>query len=310
MNKSEYKLKANDGTQIYVYEWLPDEPNNVKAAVQIAHGMAEHAARYEDFALFLQKQGFAVYANDHRGHGKTAGSIENLGYFADKNGFDTVVNDMRLLTKKIHAEFPEKPIFLLGHSMGSFLSRYYAIEDSSQINGLILSGTAGDPGMLGKVGKMLSNIIAAFNGKKSPTPLMTKLSFGEYNKQFKPKRTEFDWLSRDKEQVDKYVNDPYCGTVFTAGFYQDLLGGLLYVNKITAINKMRKDLPVFLISGEKDPVSENGKGVKEVFEKMKNTGLADVEIKLYKDARHEILNETNKEEVYQDILNWLQKRIN
>jgi len=309
MNKSEYKLKASDGTQIHVYEWLPDEPSDVKACLQIAHGMAEHAKRYDDFATFLNKNGFAVFANDHRGHGKTAGSVENLGYFADENGFETVVDDMRVLTEKIRAEFPEKPVFLLGHSMGSFLSRYYAIEDASKIKGLILSGTAGDPGMLGKVGKTLSKLIAAFSGKKSPTPLMTTLSFGAYNKQFKPNRTEFDWLSRDNEQVDKYVNDPYCGTVFTAGFYTDMLGGLLYVNQEAAIAKMRKDLPVYLISGDKDPVSENGKGVKEVFEKMKKAGLNDVEMKLYPDARHEILNELNKEEVYQDILNWLNKHI-
>jgi len=309
MNKSEYKLKASDGTQIHVYEWLPDEPSDVKACLQIAHGMAEHAKRYDDFATFLNKNGFAVFANDHRGHGKTAGSVENLGYFADENGFETVVDDMRVLTEKIRAEFPEKPVFLLGHSMGSFLSRYYAIEDASKIKGLILSGTAGDPGMLGKVGKTLSKLIAAFSGKKSPTPLMTALSFGAYNKQFKPNRTEFDWLSRDNEQVDKYVNDPYCGTVFTAGFYTDMLGGLLYVNQEAAIAKMRKDLPVYLISGDKDPVSENGKGVKEVFEKMKKAGLNDVEMKLYPDARHEILNELNKEEVYQDILNWLNKHI-
>ncbi|MCF6241218.1 MAG: lysophospholipase [Bacteroidales bacterium] len=309
MNKSEYKLKASDETQIHVYECLPDNPADVKACLQIAHGMAEHAKRYDDFASFLNKHGFAVYANDHRGHGKTAGSIENLGYFADEKGFEKVVDDMRVLTDKIKSEFPDKPVFLLGHSMGSFLSRFYAIEDASKINGLILSGTAGDPGMLGQIGKLLSNLIAAVSGKKSQTPLMTSLSFGAYNKQFKPNRTDFDWLSRDNEQVDKYVNDPYCGTVFTAGFYKDMLGGLLYVNQNQAIKKMRKDLPVLLISGDKDPVSENGKGVKEVYEKMNKAGLNDVEMKLYPDARHEILNEINKDEVYNDVLNWITQRI-
>ncbi len=309
MNKSEYQLKAQDGKQIHVYEWLPDDPAEVKACVQIAHGMAEHAKRYEDFALFLNKNGFAVYANDHRGHGKTAGSVENLGYFAEEKGFEKVVEDMRVLTGKIQSEFPGKPVFLLGHSMGSFLSRSYAIEDASKINGLILSGTTGDPGLLGKVGVMLSNLISNIYGDKSPTPLMTKLSFGAYNKQFKPNRTEFDWLSRDEEQVDKYVNDPYCGTVFTAGFYRDMLGGLLYVNQKPAIAKMRKDLPVLLVAGDKDPVSENGKRVKEVFEKMKSAGVHNVELKLYPDARHEILNEINKEEVYNDILSWMNKFI-
>ncbi len=309
MNISEYKLKANDGTQIHVYEWLPDEPSEVKACLQIAHGMAEHAQRYDDFAGFLNKSGIAVFANDHRGHGKTAGSIENLGYFADENGFQKVVDDMHVLTVKIRSEFPDKPVFLLGHSMGSFLSRYYAIKDASKIKGLILSGTAGDPGMLGKVGKILSSLIASIYGKKSQTPLMTTLSFGAYNKQFKPNRTEFDWLSRDNEQVDKYIKDPYCGTVFTAGFYKDLLEGLLFVNQFQEIQKMPNDLPVYLISGDKDPVSENGKGVKEVYEKMKKAGLKDVEMKLYPDARHEILNEINKDKVYNDVLAWINQRV-
>ena len=306
---TEYKIKTTDNQEIHVYEWTPEDEQSVKAVLQIAHGMAEHAARYEDFALFLNKHGFAVFGNDHKGHGKTAGTLENLGYFADENGFQKVVNDMRSLTDKINERFPDKPVFLLGHSMGSFLSRYYGIENSSKIKGLILSGTAGHPGMLGKVGKMLSSIIIAFNSRKSQTPLMTKLSFGAFNNAFKPNRTEYDWLSRDNEQVDKYVNDLFCGTIFTVGFYNDLLGGLLLVNDQTEINKTSEKLPVYLIAGDKDPVSENGKGITEVFEKHKKAGVKDVEMKLYPDARHEILNETNKDEVYNDILNWLEKHL-
>jgi alpha-beta hydrolase superfamily lysophospholipase len=304
---TEYKIKTSDNKEIHVYEWIPENEENIKAVVQIAHGMAEHAARYEDFALFLNKNGYAVFANDHKGHGKTAGTLENLGYFADKDGFWQVVQDMRTVTDKINERFPGKPIFLFGHSMGSFLSRYYSIEDSSKLSGLILSGTAGHPGLLGKIGQLLTSVIIAFSGKKSQSPLMTKLSFGAYNSQFKPNRTDYDWLSRDNEQVDKYVNDLFCGTIFTVGFYNDLLGGLLYVNDEKEISKTDKNLPIYLISGEKDPVSENGKGVTELHGKYKKMGLQDVEMKLYTDARHEILNETNKEEVYNDILNWLDK---
>ncbi|RLD61325.1 MAG: alpha/beta hydrolase, partial [Bacteroidetes bacterium] len=160
-----------------------------------------------------------------------------------------------------------------------------------------------------KVGKMLSSIIIAFNSKKTQTPLMTNLSFGAYNKAFKPNRTEHDWLSRDNEQVDKYVNDLFCGTIFTAGFYSDMLGGLLFVNNQSEINKTSKELPVYFIGGDKDPVSENGKGVTEVYQKYKTTGLTDLEIKLYPDGRHEILNEINKEEVYNDVLKWLEKHL-
>ncbi|RLD82963.1 MAG: alpha/beta hydrolase [Bacteroidetes bacterium] len=308
MNK-EYKIKTTDNQEIHIYEWIPEDVHNIIAVIQIAHGMAEHAARYEEFASFLTKHGYAVFANDHKGHGKTAGTLENLGYFADENGFQQVVDDMRSLTDKINERFPDKEVFLFGHSMGSFLSRYYAIENSSKIKGLILSGTAGHPGMLGKVGKMLSSIIISFNNRKSQTPLMTKLSFGAFNNAFKPNRTEYDWLSRDNKEVDKYVNDLFCGTIFTAGFYNDLLGGLLFVNDQKEINKTSKDLPVYLIAGDNDPVSENGKGVTEVYEKYKKAGLKDVQIKLYPSARHEILNENNKAEVYYDILNWLEKHL-
>jgi len=306
---TEYKIKTSDNKEVHVYEWILENEENIKAVVQIAHGMAEHAARYENFALFLNKNGYAVFANDHKGHGKTAGTLENLGYFADKDGFQQVVQDMRTVTDKIVERFPGKPIFLMGHSMGSFLSRYYSIEDSAKLRGLILSGTAGHPGLLGKIGKLLTKVIIAFSGKKSQSPLMTKLSFGAYNSQFKPNRTDYDWLSRDNEQVDKYVNDLFCGTIFTAGFYNDLLGGLLHVNDEKEISKTDKNLPIYLISGGKDPVSENGKGVKELHEKYKKSGVQDVEMKLYTDARHEILNETNKEEVYNDILNWLDKHL-
>ena len=304
---TEYKINTTDNKQIHIYEWIPENEADVKGVLQIAHGMAEHAARYDDFALFLNKQGYAVFANDHKGHGKTAGSVENLGYFADKDGFQQVVSDMRSLTEKINERFPGKPVFLMGHSMGSFLARYYSIEDSSKLKGLILSGTAGHPGVLGQVGKMLTKIIIAFSGKKSPSPLMTKLSFGAYNNQFKPNRTDYDWLSRDENEVDKYVNDPFCGTVFSVGFYNDLLGGLLQVNNEAEIAKTDKKLPIYLISGGKDPVSENGKGIKELNEKYKKAGITDVEMKLYADARHEILNETNKEDVYNDILDWLNR---
>lgn len=308
MGKSEYKIKTTDNQEIHVYEWIPEDKQNIKAIVQIAHGMAEHAERYDDFALFLNKHGYAVFANDHRGHGKTAGILENLGYFADNDGFRQVVNDTVALTDKINERFVNLPVFLFGHSMGSFIFRYYIVNNAAKVKGLILSGTAGHPGMLGSVGKLLTKVIMAFTGKKSQSPFMTKLSFGAFNNAFKPNRTEYDWLSRDNKQVDKYVNDLFCGTIFSIGFFSDLLDGVLYVNDQAQINKTSPELPIFLVAGDKDPVSENGKGVTEVYEKYKKAGVKDVEIKLYADARHEILNETNKEEVYNDILNWLEKK--
>ena len=304
MKPSEFKLDTTNNFQIHVYEWLPE--GEVKAILQIAHGMAEHAARYANFAEFLTNKGYAVYANDHRGHGKTAGSIEKLGFFAENNGWNIVVDDMHKLTQEIKKRNPDKPIFLMGHSMGSFLSRDYITKYASDIKGVILSGTADDPGLLGKVGGFINNTVIFFNGKKKQSPLMTKLSFGEFNKQFKPNRTEYDWLSTDNEQVDKYINDPYCGTVFTNGFFKDLLKGVSIVNSNESINKIDKNLPVFFLSGGKDPVGDNGKGVTNVYEKFTNIGIKDVSIKLYENLRHEMINETNKEEVYQDIFNYME----
>jgi len=304
MKTTEFKLKATNNFEIHVYEWLPE--TEIKGVLQIAHGMAEQASRYAYLAEFLTNKGYAVYANDHRGHGKTAGSVEKLGFFAENDGYNLVMEDMHHLTNEINNRNPEKPVFLLGHSMGSFFSRYYITKYSGKIKGVIISGTAGDPGLLGTIGGFINKIVILFNGKKKQSPLMTKLSFGEFNKPFKPNRTEYDWLSTDNEQVDKYINDPYCGTIFTNGFFKDLLKLVSIVNSEENISKINKNLPVFFLSGAKDPVGADGKGVKEIHEKFKNTGIKNISIKLYENKRHEMLNETNKEEVYTDIFNFME----
>ncbi len=203
MKKDTFSFKAADGLQIFTYRWKPDNTADIKGAIQIAHGMAEHAARYERFADALTKAGYVVYANDHRGHGKTAGSVEKLGYFADEMGWEKVVVDMHTLTGIIKKENPKKPVFLFAHSMGSFLSRYYSMHYGSELSGFVISGTAGDPGALGKVGMLVALIEAKIRGKKAQSKLLDKLSFGAFNNAFKPNRTAFDWLSRDNAEVDK-----------------------------------------------------------------------------------------------------------
>lgn len=305
MKASTFTYKASDGTKIFAYKWLPAGTTKVRAAVQISHGMAEHAARYERFAKKLTAAGYAVYANDHRGHGKTAGSLENLGYLADEEGWDRVVDDMHVLTGLIRKENKKAPIFLFGHSMGSFLSRQYAMLHGGELKGLILSGTAGDPGLLGKIGLFLAKREAAKKGKKTKSPMLDGLSFGSYNKAFRPNRTKFDWLSRDTVEVDKYVADPYCGNVFTAGFFCDMLGGLAYINNRDNIRKIPRDLPVFLSSGSQDPVGANTKGVLQVYNSYVSAGIKDVTYRFYQGARHETLNETNREEVFADVVAWL-----
>jgi len=306
MAKSEHTFTTNDNLNIVYYEHATENP---KANVIIVHGMAEHAQRYDDFAVFLNKNGFNVYAYDQRGHGKTAGSVEKQGFFAEKDGWNKVVGDLKKTIETVQADSPGLPVFLLGHSMGTFVSRTYIADYEDTVKGVILSGTTGSAGLLGKIGIFLTNIIMLFKKKNSPSPLMDSLSFGDFNKAFKPNRTKFDWLSRDEAQVDKYVDDPYCGAIFSVGFYHDMMKGLEYVNKPATAQKVRKDLPMYLIAGDNDPVSKNSKQVKDVFEMYKNTGISDISMKLYEDARHEILNETNKDEVYKDVLNWLESHL-
>jgi len=308
MKADTFTFKATDGTKIFTYRWLPASKTNIKAAVQIAHGMAEHAARYDRFAKKLVAAGFAVYANDHRGHGKTAGSLEKVGYLADENGWEKTVDDMHVLTGIIKKENPRKPVFLFGHSMGSFLSRHYAMLHGGEIAGLILSGTGGDPGLIGKIGLLVAKREAARKGKTTRSPFLDGLSFGAFNKKFKPNRTKFDWLSRDNAEVDKYIADPYCGEVFTAGFFCDMLGGLAFINKKGNIAKIPTGLPVYLFSGSLDPVGANTKGVLQVYNALVKAGIRNVTYKFYKDGRHETLNETNRDEVMGDVIAWLRER--
>lgn len=307
MKNDTFTFNTSDGVQVFVYKWLPDDSSGVKGVVQLAHGMAEHAARYGRFADALTKAGYAVYANDHRGHGKTAGTQDHVGYFADENGWERVVNDMHTLTGIIKKENPGKPFFLFGHSMGSFLSRHYSMLYSKELTGLILSGTGGDPGPLGKIGLIIAKTEAGIRGRKAKSNIMNKLSFGAFNGAFKPNRTDYDWLSRDNAEVDKYINDPWCGAVFTAGFFCDMLGGLAFINKKENIEKISKHLPILIFSGSKDPVGANTKGVTQVYNSLKDMGIGDVTLKFYTDGRHEMLNEINREEVFSDVIAWLDK---
>ena len=309
MKTETFFFDGSDKAKIFSYKWSPDDGIKIAGAVQIAHGMAEHAARYERFAAFLTSNGFVVYANDHRGHNKTAGSLENTGFFADKNGWALVVEDMHILTGKIKEQNPGLPIFLFGHSMGSFLSRNYIYTYPDEFTGVILSGTGGNPGLLGKVGKMIAGIEKSIKGPRHRSTLLNGLSFGSFNKPFKPNRTDFDWLSRDEAEVDKYVADEYCGFICTTSFFIDMLGGILDIHKPANVYNTSRYLPMYIFSGEKDPVGNFTKGVRAVYEMYKRRGMNDLSYKIYKDGRHEMLNELNRDEVYTDVLQWLGKYI-
>ncbi|SKA81469.1 Lysophospholipase, alpha-beta hydrolase superfamily [Caloramator quimbayensis] len=308
MIRGNFTFKDTAGENIYVYKWLPDDGTKVKAVVQIAHGLAEHAYRYENFAAYLTSKGFAVYANDHRGHGKTAATKENLGY-AGEDGFNWMVKDLDELNEIIKRENPNLPVFLFGHSMGSLISQSYIEKYGHKLKGVILSGTMGKQGIMLDIGMLIAKNEVKRLGPKSPSLRLQKMSFGSYNNKFKPVKTECDWLSRDEKEVDKYIKDEFCGFPSTTSFYYDFFKALKEIHKRDSMSKIPKELPIYIMNGDMDPVGSNCKTVRWLINEYKNLGIKDVEYKFYKDGRHEMLNEINKDEVMEDIINWLYKHI-
>lgn len=298
---------ASDGKSIFVRTWLPS--GTPKAILVIAHGMAEHGGRYERFASALASSGWAVSVPDHRGHGKTAAEGE-LGWLARKDGFSRIRDDLREVALEAQALNKDAPLFLFGHSMGSVLAETYIAAYGQGLAGCVLSGVVAPmPPLLLASGKLIAGTGSLFKGQKAPAKMLDKMSFSANIKDFSPARTPFDWLSRDAGEVDKYVADPLCGFVCSFGFYRDLLSGLdsLY-GKPSAFSKVPKDLPLFILAGAEDPIGGAHGFVPLLADKLKAAGLSSVETRLYPGARHEILNETNRDEVAKDIKDWLEAR--
>ena len=286
--------------------WQParDLPRGV---VQIVHGVAEHMGRYDWFARFLAGHGYAVCGADHLGHGRTGAEDGKFGYFGPRRGWELVTRDVRRLRLMAGDRFPGVPYFLLGHSMGSFLTRTYLCRYPGTVDGAILSGTGQESALLVGAGKALANLIAHIRGPEAVSPLVNELSLGSYNKQFRPNRTGADWISRDEKVVDAYLRDPWCTFTPTVGMFRDMLGGLQYIASPAALAQMDPDTPVYLFSGDRDPVGGNGAGVRKVYGYFEKQGTRDLTMKLYPGGRHEMLNELNREEVYADVLAWLDR---
>lgn len=296
-------ISCNGKTAIHVRRCDPD--GTPRGVVQLAHGIAEHIGRYDDFAAFLADNGFVVVGNDHLGHGKSINDKSELGYFADNGGWELAVGDMRKLYEMTREEFPTLPYFLFGHSMGSFLTRTYLIRYRSGLTDSILCGTGQQPSAMIRAGKLLAQREIRRNGPKSRSEKLNDMAFGGYNEAFAPTRTLSDWISRDEEQVDHYVEDPLCGYMPTASLFRDMLQGLSYIGRVPYMKRMKDNLPIFFISGAKDPVGEHGRGVVRVYLRFIEAGMTDVTLKLYHECRHEILNELNRKDVYRDILSWI-----
>lgn len=308
MKADTFHFETPSGMPIHTYRWLPEENLPIRAVIQIAHGMAEHAERYANTAQVLTSHGYAVYANDHRGHGYTANKPEDIGYFAPNHGWLEVTKDMHTLTDIIKEAHPGIPVYILGHSMGSLLTRTYICLYPNAVNGVILSGTAGNPGLVRPVAQLIVFLSKIFRGSRARVKLLDNMSFGSFNNRIKKPKTRFDWLSVNTSNVENYISDPLCGQLFTVSFFGDLLYGLGFIFNRNNIRRIPINLPMLFISGNEDPVGDFGKGVQQSFALYRKCGLLNTEIKLYKGLRHEILNETNNDIVILDILSWLDKQ--
>lgn len=300
MEKTEGKFKStNDIDTITYYKYMPS--TEIKAIFQIVHGMAEHVSRYEPFIKYLCDNGYAVYAHEHIGHGSSVKNKEQLGTFVDDKQNNVMIEDTKRLSEIAKSDLPDKKIVLFGHSMGSFIVRLYAAKYSNQIDGLVVCGTGGSNSASG-VGKALIKTIKLFKGKDYKSKFVDKMSFGSFTKKYENPKTNFDWLSRDENIVNKYIRDDYCGYLFTLDGMLILLKLNVSSCKKSAFEAVRSDLPIFIISGDMDPVGDYGKGVKSVYNSYISASKSNVKMKLYHNARHEILNELEKDVTYDDIL--------
>lgn len=305
---TDYFFTDPDGARIHVYEWLPDEGAEPRGIVQVAHGMCETAARYARFAESLTAAGYAVYANDHRGHGLTAGKVTLLGD-AGENGFYWMRRDLAEIGRTARERHPGRPLYLLGHSMGSFLTqKLMCEEDGSLYDGFILSGSNGPRHML-RAGERLAASQLRLQGPEHRSVLLNALVFGAYNRAFSPVRTAFDWLSSDPAEVDRFIEDPFCGAICTTRFFRDFFRLLREIHTRASLKTLCIDKPVYLFAGDRDPVGFNGKGVLKLAEMYRSQGITDLECKLYPGGRHEMLNEVNREQVIEDLTDWLSRHL-
>lgn len=298
-------FKSFDGKTLHVEKWTT--PNS-KAVLCLCHGMAEYAARYDGFAHFLNEHEIDVWSYDQRGHGNHMEEGDTVGFIAKENGWNVLVKDLEAFIDHVARKYMSTPIALMGHSMGSLVALNCFQKKGPKIKGLILSSFPENPGLLRSVGAGVAAVQKAFAGGKSLAKLHTALSFGEYNKAYKPNRTAFDWISRDEAEVDKYVNDPMCGGTFTASFFSDLLEGVKSAHHPSLMTAMDRDIPVYMFCGSEDPVVGKEKGFDKSVAEVRAVSHH-VHTKVYPGARHEMLNEINRDEVYQDVLRWLNEKV-
>jgi len=301
MKTADFSFRAADGASLHVSGWAVEAP---RAVVQVLHGMAEHSGRYARLAGGLAGVGYTTYARDHRGHGKSISDASPAGHLADRDGWNRIVADAHTVNREIARRHPGLPVIVVGHSMGSFVLQQLLFEHPADMVAAALSGSNGKPPAIAAAGKLVARLERARLGRRSPSALLTRLSFGGYNKPFAPARTEFDWLSRDPAEVDAYLADPLCGFEVSTQTWVDLLDALGRIANPANVAKVPKDMPLYLFAGDRDPVGEHGKGMTRLRDAYARAGITDVRLTLYPGGRHEMLNETNREEVMAGLVAW------
>lgn len=306
MKKEFYYLSRDGKTQIHAVEWLPeDEP---KGVLQICHGMVEYIERYHEFAEYLCRHGYYVTGHDHLGHGKSVKDETEYGYFPKKNGNRCVIGDIHQLRMITSKKYPGVPYLMLGHSMGSFLLRQYLTEHGDGLSGAVIMGTGYQPLAVLEAGQVVCRVTALFKGWKYRSKFVDNLSFGSFNKRFEPGETGREWVTSDSELCRRYVEDPLCMFRFTVGGYYQMFEGMKAVARAGSIAQIPEDLPILFTAGADDPVGAFGRGVMKVYRKYKSAGMRKVAVKLYAGGRHEILNETIREQVYEDLFFWCERK--
>lgn len=309
-NMTEFTFLSTDGkTQLHGMRWEP-EGGSVRAVLQICHGVAEHIARYDAFARYLNGLGIAVVGHDHLGHGLSLPEGGTPVYFGESNTWNTVVDDIYVLHQRIRLWYPDVPLCIMGHSMGSFLTRTYLIRYPGTVKAAIIMGTGWQPKAVIAGGMAVAKAVGAVVGENGTSDLVTNLAFGAYNKLFAPNRTSCDWLSADEGNVDAYMADPLCGADATVGLFRQMLSGIRFNQKLSNLRQMDPRIPVLFVAGEKDPVGDCGNGVRRTYQEFRRAGVQDCTLKLYPGLRHEILNEkAQQQQIFEDIGQWLTSKL-
>lgn len=298
-----HSIDSGDSHKIPIYLW--DSPASPIAVIQVFHGLGEHSARYDRFAREATDNGYIVCAHDHRGHGPAS---EEIGFFAPQNGWELLVSDGYAVTKFLKQRFASLPIVLLGHSMGSYIAQSYSMRYCDELAALILSASTWPSRPLIFIGRLVARIESWRRGLHGTSPLLDKLGFGDFNKRFEPARTEFDWLSRDHDEVDAYIDDSLCGGPYSTGLWLDLLGGLLSISKNKALRDIAADLPILIAGGADDPVGGKS-GMNKLSARYAATGHHRLDTRIYEGGRHEMLNETNRVEFTDELLRWIAQQL-